>query len=262
MEMDPNPPSFNIGMNVQPMDIGASYARGMTAGQAAGESLGKGISTAFDVMARNRTANDTLQAMNQSGILGDKAYQSVAGKSLGAKEQMLGMYASQWIAQQAQNRELQKLGYQGNVEVDIAHRKLLDTVSAVQSGYGAAAGVNLGKLPLGMGQGGAANQQAQLAGAMQAARGTAPRAAPVGAAPPIQRALPAGAVPPTQQAQQPSVGQIPYGGSASYVNRPAQLTIGAPLGGKDPVPAGAQIGTVRGQNGLMMPDGITFRPFQ
>jgi hypothetical protein len=146
---DPTPPSFNIQAQVPTRDIGAGYAAGITQ---AGQSIAGALSSkpdsggVFDIMNRNRTVDDTLAAMQQNKILTPDQYNSVANKGLGAKEQMLGMYAGQWIAQQAANREMQKAGYQGNVEADVAHKKLLDTVAVVKSGYGTAAGVDPKKL--------------------------------------------------------------------------------------------------------------------
>ena len=89
---------------------------------------------------QNRQADDTLKAMNQNKILSDDEYQSVAGKSLGTKQTMLGMYAGQWLANQANDRAvaLAKGQYtaQGQMSMDVEHQKLLDTIAAVSGKYG------------------------------------------------------------------------------------------------------------------------------
>lgn len=155
-EYMPAPTFPGVAYTAGKMDIGSARAAGI---EQAGKGIAAGISSLGtqigDYRYRSQTAQDTLAAMNQSGILSDKAYQSVAGKSVGAQEQMLGMYAGQWIAQQAQNRELQKLGYAGDVQHQVEHANLLDKFTAVRLGYGAAAGVNQRNILLGAGgQGG------------------------------------------------------------------------------------------------------------
>jgi hypothetical protein len=133
MEMDPNPPSFNIQAQVPTTNIGAGYAAGIAQ---AGQALSDATKGVMDVMQRNQTADQTLQAMYQNKMLSPEAYKSVAGKGLGAKESKLGMYAGQWLAQQAQERELQKIGYTGQTQVATAHGQLLDTINAIQGKYG------------------------------------------------------------------------------------------------------------------------------
>jgi len=139
MEMDPTPPSFNIQAQVPTRDIGSGYAAGIAQ---AGHALSDATKGVADVMQRNQNANDMLNAMLQGKMLSPDAYKSLAGKSLGAKEQMLGMYANQWILDQANQRQASLQRGQGGVEVAVQHAKLLDTVNAVRSGYGTAAGVN------------------------------------------------------------------------------------------------------------------------
>lgn len=237
MEMDPNPPSFNIPMSVQPLDLGADYAKGMAAGQSAGEQFGKGITAAFDVANRNRTADDTLKAMAQTGILSKDAYDAVAGKALGAKEAMLGMYAGNWIAQQAQNRELNKMGYQGNVDIQVAHAKLQDQLIANRVG-------------------GTPNQGA-------ANRGTPNQAVTTMAAPVVTQPTSLAGVP-----QQPT----PLGSpditnplAARGLTPQWQMTkVGPPLGPKEPIPTGAIPRKIQGPQGDII-DGFlgldgTFRP--
>ena len=107
-------PQFNFRYDVQPMNIGEGYAAGI---EQAGKGLAAGIGGALDVMNRSRAADDTLDVMKQTGILSNEQYQAIAGKSVAAKEAMTGMYANQWIQQQAAQRGLQQIGYSGAVDV-------------------------------------------------------------------------------------------------------------------------------------------------
>lgn len=116
------------------MDLGKSYAQGMEAGTQAGEALGQGITSAAGVMARNQNATDMLNAMKQAGILSDKAYQAVAGKSLGAKEQMLGLYANQWVAQQANELALARARGEAAIDVAKQHQLILDAWNQAKAG--------------------------------------------------------------------------------------------------------------------------------
>lgn len=139
------PPSFagvkyDIG-NVP--NIGAGYAAGITE---AGKGIAQGVSGALDVMNRNRTADDMLQVLQQNKILSPDAYQSVAGKGLQAKEATIGMFANQWIAQQAQQRDLEKIGASAAGQAAVEHAKLLDAYDAIRKGYPQAAGISPGKL--------------------------------------------------------------------------------------------------------------------
>ena len=133
---------------VPPSNFGEAYAAGIGA---AGKSLSDAITAVGGEYLQNRQVDDTLKAMNQNKILSDDEYQSVAGKSLGTKQTMLGMYAGQWLADQAQNRAvaLQKGQYSG--QIDVEHAKLLDTIKALQGKYGPqggqAVGVQPGKQP-------------------------------------------------------------------------------------------------------------------
>src|SRR5215475_13442377 len=115
MQFDPNPPTFDVKYDIGKVpDIGSGMAAGIAS---AGESIAKGASAAMDVMNRRQNATDMLNAMHQGGMLSDDAYSSIAGKSLGAQEQMLGMYANQWILDQANQRALSLQRGQGGVEV-------------------------------------------------------------------------------------------------------------------------------------------------
>jgi hypothetical protein len=106
-------PAFTYDIGKVP-DIGEGYAKGITA---AGEGISKGVTSALDVMNRSQAAHDTLDAMLGGKMLSPEAYAAIKGKSLTAQEGMIGMYANQWIRQQKQQMELQKLGYGGAVDV-------------------------------------------------------------------------------------------------------------------------------------------------
>ena len=211
-------PSFNFGYTAGTMDLGKDYALGMEAGTKAGESLGKGITQAADVMNRRQAAGDTLTAMQKSGMLRADQYAAIAGKSLGAQETMIGMYANQWIAQQAQARELQKLGYGANLEVWKQHQALLDEIAKLKETRPQTLPMNVQNQP---------NQQ------------VAPRALPPNATPPVQRAQPVQqpgqyAIGPTWTGALPQVyksGSMPINGKpAPGILVPSQQS--APLGGQ------------------------------
>jgi hypothetical protein len=230
-------PAFNLVYNTPLSDLGSGYAAGITS---AGKSVAAAIGSLSDIAKQNVDTNDTLTAMKQGGMLKPEEYESVMGKSLGAKQQMVGLYAGQYIADQAERRAAALQTGKGVVDVHTEHAKLLDMINAVKSGYGTAAGVNTGKLPINPQQ----NQQVQTA-------------------PAVQRALPnlAGT---TQNPTPLGSGDIynPVAATPAAVPPPTtKLTIGPPLSGKEPVPPGGKVGALRGQNGVLMPDG-TFRPFQ
>jgi hypothetical protein len=67
MEMDPNPPSFNIQYQQPNVDIGSGYAAGITQ---AGKSIGDAISGIGDLIQRNRNADDVISAMSQGETAG------------------------------------------------------------------------------------------------------------------------------------------------------------------------------------------------
>jgi hypothetical protein len=231
---DPLPaPSFNIPYSVPLTDIGSGYAKGITE---AGTSLAQAIGTVADIGKQNVDANDTLTAMHQTGILSPDEYNAVMGKSLGAKQSMVGLYAGQWIADQAARREQALKMGQSAADIATEHAKLLDTIRAVKSGYGQAAGVNVGKLPINQQQ----NQQVPTAPAVKPAQPLTPG---------------------QQLAGVP--GQPTPLGSPDITNPlAAGVIIGAPLAGKDPIPPGSKTATLRGQKGYVMSDGRTFRPIQ
>jgi hypothetical protein len=223
---DPLPaPTFSGAFDVKPTDIGAGYAAGISS---AGTSVAGAIGGIADIAKQNIDTNDTLTAMKQGGILKDDEYQAVMGKSLGAKQQMLGLYAGQYIADQAERRAAALQSGKAAADIATEHAKLLDMIDAVKKGYGPAVGVSTGKLP-------------------------AP-AAPRTASPQPQQ-------PAVQPAQPAYVGTNYNPVAAAQPNAPdTPLIIGPSLGQKDVIPIGAKAATLKGQKGYLLPDGITFRP--
>lgn len=115
-------------------DIGKGYAEGIeTAGKGIAAGVTTGLHDYLTLSQQNRDADDTLSAMNKTGILSDDAYKAVAGKSLGAKQSMLGLYSGQWIAQMAQQRDMQKMGYGANLDIYKQHQALLDEISKLKA---------------------------------------------------------------------------------------------------------------------------------
>jgi hypothetical protein len=237
---DPLPaPTFNAAYTVPLTDIGSGYAKGISQ---AGTSIAEAIGTVADIGKQNVDANDTLAALHQTGILSPEEYNAVMGKSLGAKQSMVGLYAGQWIADQAARREQALKMGQSTADIATEHAKLLDTIQAVKSGYGQAARVDVGKLPINQQQ----NKQAQTAQS-------------VPTAPQVQPAQP---LTPGQQLAGTPAQPTPLGSGDIYNPLQAGVIIGAPLGGKDPIPPGSKTATLRGQRGYVMSDGRTFRPIQ
>lgn len=138
MEMDPNPPQFNLTYDVKPMDIGEGYAKGI---ESAGKSLSDATKGVFDVMQRNQSANDMINTMAQAKMIDPDVAKTLLGKSLNAKEQMTGMYANQWILDQANKRQLALEQGKGGVDVAVAHAKLLDIYNQAKAGNPAAVDV-------------------------------------------------------------------------------------------------------------------------
>jgi hypothetical protein len=129
---DPLPaPYFNIPYSVPLTDIGEGYAKGITA---AGTSLAQAIGSVSQTYTQNRDADDMLTAMQANKMITPEEYEAVAGKSLGAKQQLLGMYATQYAADQAQQRELARQKGTGAVDIGVAHAKLLDTIAQLKAG--------------------------------------------------------------------------------------------------------------------------------
>jgi hypothetical protein len=127
-------PQFNLTYDVKPTDIGEGYAKGITA---AGTSLAQAIGSVSQVYTQNRNADDMLTAMQANKMITPDEYEAVAGKSLGAKQQLLGMYATEYAAQQAQQRALAQQRGGGAVDIGVAHAKLLDTLTQLRAGYSA-----------------------------------------------------------------------------------------------------------------------------
>jgi hypothetical protein len=129
---DPLPaPQFNLTYAVKPTDIGEDYAKGITA---AGTSLAQAIGSVSQTYTQNRDADDMLTAMQANKMISPEEYEAVAGKSLGAKQQLLGMYATQYAAGQAQQRSLALQKGTGAVDIGVAHAKLLDTITQLKAG--------------------------------------------------------------------------------------------------------------------------------
>ena len=240
---DPLPaPNFNLQYTVPPMNIGEGYAQGISqAGQSIAGAL-TGILGGVNpktgeiqqgILGQQRAADDTLAAMKQSGMLSQEQYDAVAGKSLAAKQQMTGLFANQWIQEQAMRRSLGLEQGKGQVEVDVAQQKMNQVIEAVQKGYGIAAGVQPGKLTISP-SGAQPVQQSQL-----------------GQTPALGSGSPVAA----------GTGTTTVPALASQVKPTSKLIIGQSIGSKETVPPGGRIGTVRGQQGILMPDGTTFRPF-
>jgi hypothetical protein len=149
-----------LSYNVPNVDIGSGYASGITS---AGKSIAGAISGVMGginektgqyepgILEQNQTATDMLNTMHASKIMTDDQYNSIAGKSLGAKQSMIGLYAGQYIADQAAARQLALEQGKGTVDVSTAHQKLLDTYHMIKTGgtAGAAAtGVKQGETVL------------------------------------------------------------------------------------------------------------------
>jgi hypothetical protein len=58
----------------------------------AGDNFDKVAGGIGGLLQRQKTANDTLDVLAKNGALPQDVYQSVLGKGIGAKEQMIGMY--------------------------------------------------------------------------------------------------------------------------------------------------------------------------
>ena len=247
------PPTFSgVRYDVQPMNIGEGYAKGISQ---AGEGIAKGISSVFDVMNRRQNATDMLNALHQGGVLSDDQYKSVAGKSLGAQEQMLGMYSNQWILDQANKRAMALQQGQGATQIAVEHAKLLDTINAVKSGYGTAAGVNIRNILA---------QPGQQQGGQQQPGQVAP-VAPLtvnGAALPLPRNLTPQMVQQAQQMSGTPAAPTPLGSGNIYAPGPK---LGVPMSPSDKITVpGSSLVQGTGPNGqvqhfVKLPDG-TLRP--
>jgi hypothetical protein len=128
----PAPDFARTQFNVSPTDIGSGYAAGITQ---ADQSVAQAIGSVSQVYTQNRNADDMLTAMQTNKMITPDEYEAVAGKSLGAKQQLLGMYATEYAAQQAQARALAQQRGGGAVDIGVAHAKLLDTINQLRQGY-------------------------------------------------------------------------------------------------------------------------------
>jgi hypothetical protein len=206
----------DLQYKVQNVDIGTGYAAGITA---AGKSIAGAIGSVMGgtnpqtgeyqpgMLEQNQTATDMLSTLhtmkNPDGtpVISEDTYNSVMGKSLGAKQSMVGLYAGQYIANQAAQRALAAQRGQGAVEVSTAHQKLLDTYQMIKTGgaAGAAAtGVNPGETAI--------NPPAPAPNPQPAAQPS--NLAPV-LGPPGHTVLPAGAV--FGQKRDPKTGTVTKG---------------------------------------------------
>jgi len=231
-------PQFSY--NVKLPDIGEGYAKGI---ETAGKGIAAGLHDVLDVATQNRNADDTLQAMNKAKILSDDAYQAVAGKSLGAKQTMLGLYAGQWVAQQAQARAMQQQGYGANLDVWKAHQALLDEISKLQA-------TRPQTLPMNV-----QNRQPQT---------PAPQAQPNQPVAP-QQGLPIGRQNLTVSGIPGVASPLGSGNITNPIAAQPQYNVGKPFNPSDPIPSGARPGTAGGKRGYLVPDatapgGYSFRP--
>lgn len=254
-QFSPNPPSFDVKYDIgRPPDIGAGYAAGISE---AGKGLAAGLHDALSIAARNSTVDDTLQAMNKSKILSDDAYKAVAGKSLGAKEQMMGLYAGQWISDMAAQRQAALARGEAGNTIGVEHAKFLDTMSAATGKYGAPGQVAVGVAP---GKGQVAPQNAQNTTAQNA---PAPTLQPLPGGPPLQTDWSGtpGAPSPLGSADitNPKLVTSPQLAAVQAQRAQQQITIGQPLGGK-PIPKGAITGSYKGSRGYFDPNANVFYP--
>lgn len=204
-------------------------------------------------MRRNQTANDSLSAMHQMGILTPDQYKSVMGKSLGAKEQMAGMFANEWMAQQAQARELQKLQAAGQVQLGVSAGELQQKIGAYQGGYGRAIGLNPQEMPLQLTPQSAPGATSQSAPVLAPLQG---RGAPV-----LRSNLSGGPLGSGAGISSPQIVTSPALQNVQAQRAQQQVTVAEPLGNK-PIPPGSQHGTMNGVEGYFMPGANTFYPLK
>ena len=232
IDRDPQNPVTAIGYSqTPPSNFGMAYAQGI---QNAGSALADAVKGTGDIMARNQSANDMLSALGQmkdpSGnpIIADEDFQKIMGKSLGAKESLVGLYAGQYIADQAARRQVALQTGKGNVDIAVEHAKNLDLYNL---------GVNRSKYPVGP-----------------------PRAQPANPPPQQPKLPPIG--PSTVYTPPPVVQPLGSGNITNPVaNQPSpdtDITIGAPLGPNEPHPT---TGLVKGPDGTVgVIQGNVFRP--
>jgi hypothetical protein len=239
---DPTPPKFDLTYNAGKTDIGAGYASGITE---AGKAIGGAISGVSSLMQQRQDATDTLNAMHGSGMLSDDQYKAIAGKSLGAQQSMIGMYSTAWIAQQAQAREMAKMGYGANLDIWKQHQALLDQFALNKA-------TKPQQYPIQQGQQQPVQQQPP-----------APQAQPVQPIVP-QRRQPIGQQNLTVSGIPGVAAPLGSGNITNPVAAQPQYRIGAPLAGQPP--AGARMASdAQGKPGYVVPDaaapgGYTFHP--
>jgi hypothetical protein len=254
-DFDPTPPKFSFEFqNPNLGNIGAGYAAGI---ESAGKSIGQGISNVMDVMNRQQTANDLLGTMTQMKMIDPEVAKSLAGKSLGAKESMIGMMSGQWIAQQAQARELAKMGYGSTLDVQKAHDMLLDQLTQWQKLYGSKPGGDIRSTPYSVVTG-----KTGPAAAATTTGSTVTPPTPI----PVMQNVPATATTPAIAATGTSQNPSPMGSGNIYnpvqANPVPQVRV-SPTGwpAKTPVPAGAKVVyDANGRPGIQIND--TFYPRQ
>jgi hypothetical protein len=134
-------PTFNLQYTTPLTDIGKGYAEGITS---AGKSIGSAITGIMGgvnekgevvqgILGQQRTVDDTLAAMHEANMLTPEQYKAVAGKGLGAKTQLLGTFANEWIQQQANERALALAKGKTSLEIGAKHAELLDQVNLIKT---------------------------------------------------------------------------------------------------------------------------------
>src|SRR5438445_12019053 len=89
----------------RPIDLGADFTGGLQAGTQAGKGLADAITYMGQLGRRSSAADGVLATLQANGMLDDKTYQAVAGKSTEAKEAIIGMFTTKALqTSQAQNQ--------------------------------------------------------------------------------------------------------------------------------------------------------------
>jgi|SRR5215510_3606783 len=104
-------PAFNLTYSTPAIDIGAGYAKGI---ETAGSALSKAITNVAGIYEQNQQANDMVDMLSKTKdaqgnpILDQETYQSLMGKSLGAKQQYIGQILTNWGSQYQSMLEQQR----------------------------------------------------------------------------------------------------------------------------------------------------------
>jgi|SRR5215471_8038681 len=104
-------PAFNLTYSTPAIDIGSGYAKGI---ESAGQSLSKAITNVAGIYQQNQQANDMVDMLSKTKdaqgnpVLGQEEYQSLMGKSLGAKQQYIGQLLTNWGSQYQSMLEQQR----------------------------------------------------------------------------------------------------------------------------------------------------------